>query len=125
MNYKEWWNGPEFLRKSKNYWPNFQNMPIERTTIESKKSVLIGTTSCVASNDASPIKLLIDRLSSYTLMLRVLSNCARFAEICLNEKVPYITTQHLQRSEDTLIRWFKFGEEIQKLKMNKPIHRSK
>lgn len=127
LNHKIWWNGPEFLQKSTSYWPNYENTPVETTTIERRKTVLTSTNAVIPVSYNWPIKYVIEKFSSYTLMLRVVSSCIRFAELCRKRKVPYISSQHLQRSENLIIKYVQhdaFHEEIHQLQKNKAIKRS-
>ena len=90
-----WWNGPEWLKKDEEYWPNpllAQDVP--QTCLEEMKSVgnkvkqenSTIVTQVALEGDLKPA-IPFENFSSYQRLLRVLAYVLRFIENCCSKKM--------------------------------------
>lgn len=130
-----WWHGPEWLTLAEHHWPKTNVNLVEYSTHENEerktKKKETEALVLVSSVNESPILILIDRLSSYNKIIRIVALCRRFIYISL--KGQPITTQTisvLERKEATqciikVIQRTNFSTELNMLLKNKYITKGK
>lgn len=138
VNYNEWINGPSFLNKSQEFWPE---PPITLSNLdESNCQNYVTVKSSVEKN--SIIKLL-GKHSSWNKLRKVVALILRYKNVLRNRAIkrkdgdlPELGSAHMrvflsadeiknaERSIVSLMQGDIFSEEIGMLRLNKPIKRS-
>ncbi|KAJ8045018.1 hypothetical protein HOLleu_07935 [Holothuria leucospilota] len=87
-----WWNGPEFLKKSRDYWPENKFEEVLRDTEQKKVSSFL-TKICLESAD---FRLNPERFSNWQRLVHVFAYVSRFVTNCRNLQ------EHRQKGELTV-----------------------
>lgn len=117
-----WWNGPQFLRLSEEFWPNSASSDQVLDTSEELKKFVNVTYS-----DVNPFISLIENHSSLGKILRITSYILRFSHISRaqnNKRLGNVTLSELDLSLSYLIRLVQeqtFSQEMNLLKSRKPL----
>ncbi|XP_066589335.1 uncharacterized protein [Prorops nasuta] len=117
---KIWWQGPLWLCKSKQYWPQ---QPINKRTSDTVCNAFIATT--IDTEDP-----LLTKYSSLLKLLRVTAYCIRFIQNCKQRRnnspirTGFLTSREIGQARSRLIHLAQrsaFHDELISLKANQPI----
>ena len=119
-----WWSGPCFLWQPEQQWPNAQVEDIRSDDKEIRKPATIMFTT-----DTSQVDLLLQRYSSWSRLLRVMSWVLRFVKPLKKEKPERVvgrtlTLVELQRASEVITRLVQhqhFREEYMALKEGRQV----
>jgi len=120
---KLWWNGPEWLSRDYVDWPE-QNMDLTKNDEVAIEEKSVSNVTSVIKYDLS----FIDRYSSLSKLIRVISYCRRFANNTSSKNIKiYGSIQAVEYHETTmciikLIQASNFQREILDLKSAQPVH---
>ncbi|XP_058449212.1 uncharacterized protein LOC131429180 [Malaya genurostris] len=117
-----WLEGPAWLQKSQENWPEHHNPePPPEDILERRKTVLV-----VQQN--STVDCLYERYSSFLKLVRVTAYILRFVNACKSKfKHPtdiFVTTQEMQAAKEALVKGVQqqtFHEELKALKNKRPL----
>lgn len=115
-----WWYGPPSYKTLPHLWPHNTGLPaIEVPELRNLKTALVTTVT------TSPQLNLIERFSSFTRLLRVVSYILRFIHHCKTKSLPHssvrLTTEELTQSKLVCIRLtqaFHFPQELKILRQD-------
>ena len=125
----QWWNGPQFLKESREKWPERKVDPPAVETMELKRGTEEGN-FCMFS--AEPMETVLDpeRYSKWSHLLRLMAWVIRFLENCKRcrdgapKLMGELTVNELEDAKEIFVRQAQheaFGEEIAAIKRNKPL----
>lgn len=77
---KSWWIGPSFLSQSEGSWPSTSEPTVLKLPHDCPEMKVSAVTLTVTQNDMS----IFERFSSLNKLLRVVTYCKRFIQICRN-----------------------------------------
>ena len=116
-----WFNGPDFLYKPKESWPEEStcgNVPVDDP--ELKSEIKVNIIAVRAKND---VLSSIERISSWYKQRRVLSSVIRFIRKCQKKEVPVrVSLAELEEAEVILLRLIQqkyLFDEVEKVRCNK------
>lgn len=121
LNNKLWKNGPAWLQRSENYWPN--HIPDCSNLLEVKKTIMLTAKQKESCSD------FWIRFSSWQKMIRVMAYCLRFiGRTTKKTQFPEtLTTAKLKAASKRiilLVQREEFASEIQELTENKTVSRA-
>ncbi|XP_055528072.1 uncharacterized protein LOC129720607 [Wyeomyia smithii] len=120
-----WWEGPDWLKKEREEWPNQPDIRLD--TISERRQ---GTVICVASDAPCFSTMFVSKFSAYSRLIRATAYWLRFIAIYVKRVNPkpngFLTTVELRRAEAVIIRRIQeetFSEELKALTNNKALPR--
>ncbi|GBN34828.1 hypothetical protein AVEN_61683-1, partial [Araneus ventricosus] len=126
LNSEIWWSGARWLSQPKYLWPATveRKIPEEITELKGVKTVVQNIT---VQKPEHPFHCLFNKCSSWSKVVRVAAWCLRFIKNLqkTNDKTKtFLLTSEFEEAQNVILKYVQeeaFHEEIQRLKINKPI----
>ncbi|GBM20678.1 hypothetical protein AVEN_150654-1 [Araneus ventricosus] len=126
LNSEIWWSGTRWLSQPKYLWPATveRKIPEEITELKGVKTVVQNIT---VQKPEHPFHCLFNKCSSWSKVVRVAAWCLRFIKNLqkTNDKTKtFLLTSEFEEAQNVILKSVQeeaFHEEIQRLKINKPI----
>lgn len=115
---KLWWHGPEFLKQSVQFYPDFKHNPLNEIPEKRHVSCLIAT---VQTNP------LLNKYSSFSKLQRVIAHCLRFIYNCrsASKKLKgHLSCNELNNATNRILKFVQletFSKEINQLKEKRQV----
>ncbi|XP_055388196.1 uncharacterized protein LOC129616592 [Condylostylus longicornis] len=125
INFKMWWNGPEWLQKSESHWPI--KTLLQDTDSEIRKSTLCHNT-IINDKECNEIHELETRYSSFTKLINVTSYIKRFIAKVTKRNLNCNTFISVSEFNASVEMWIQivqhkhFLQEVTQLRKKKLIH---
>ncbi|GBL82730.1 hypothetical protein AVEN_209997-1 [Araneus ventricosus] len=126
LNSGIWWSGARWLSQPKYLWPSTveRKIPEEITELKGVKTVVQNIT---VQKPEHPFHYLLDKCSSWSKVVRVAAWCLRLIKNLqkMNDKTKtFLLASEFEEAQNVILKYVQvevFAEEIQRLKINKPI----
>ncbi|XP_055856101.1 uncharacterized protein LOC129919272 [Episyrphus balteatus] len=121
MDYKMWWNGPEWLSQDFDKWPNHREIEVKDIPEERKKVVAV----CVSGTVEHFLENLSLKISSWRKLVRIVGYIRRFIYFCRlpkgDRRYGYLSLSELRLAKKACLKWSQneFLGEIKALKADR------